>query len=456
MTALIAAGATVTATSVTASAVTTSDWPAYLGGQAHSSYNATQTTVTPANAATLVRKWQFAGDRPTVAGQPAATFISSPVVADGAVFIGTNAGWFYKLDETTGAVLAKVFIGYRPRLTCSAAGFAATATVAADPSDGQDTVYVAAPNGYLYAFRAANLGVRWRSAIAYPSATVSDFYDWSSPTVANGKIYVGVSSECDNPLVRGGVVGFDQATGHRFALFSTVSNGTLGGSVWSSVAVDTDGYVYATTGNPQDGASQLHYSESIVKLDGATLKPVASFTVPEAERTADGDFGGSPTIFGPDVGACNKNGRYYALNRSTMQLVWEQRMGAASKSSTPAQCSSAAVYDGKYLYFAGPAATIKGVAYRGTIRRINPVTGNFLWQTGLPNGVIGPASMDGGGVIAVGTYDNSATPNATYLVNAANGAMLRTLVPGADFAQTAFADGWLFAAEGTSLSAWGP
>ena len=455
MIAAVTAGATLAATSVTASAVTASDWPAYLGGAAHSSYNPTQTAVTPANAAALVREWQFTGDPPTVAGQPAATFISSPVVADGAVFIGTNAGWFYKIDETTGAVLAKVFIGYRPELTCSAAGFAATATVAADPSDGQDTVYVAAPNGYLYAFRASNLGVRWRAVIAYPSATVSDFYDWSSPTVANGKIYVGVSSECDNPLVRGGVVGFDQATGHRFAFFPAVSNGTLGGSVWSSVAVDPDGYVYATTGNPQDGASQLYYSESIVKLDGATLKPVSSFVVPEAERTADGDFGGSPTIFGADVGACNKNGRYYALNRSTMQLVWEQRMGAASKSSTPASAVRRGIRR-EVPVLRLPAASIKGVPYLGTIRRINPVTGAFQWQTGLPNGVIGPVSLDGGGVIAVGTYDNSTTPNATYLVNAATGAILRTLVAGADFAQTAFADGWLFTAEGKTLSAWGP
>ena len=44
-----------------------------------------------------------------------------------------------------------------------------------------------------------------------------------------------------------------------------------------------------------------------------------------------------------------------------------------------------------------------------------------MWQTGLPNSVIGSPSLNGGGVIAVGTYDFTATPNAVYVINAANG-----------------------------------
>jgi outer membrane protein assembly factor BamB len=438
-----------------ASAVTTYDWPAYLAGPAHWSYNATQTAITPASASKLVLKWHFAGDQPTLAGQPSAAFISSPVVADGAVFIGSNAGWFYKLKASSGAVLARVFIGYRPRLTCEPRGFAATATVAADPSDGRDTVYIAAPDGFLYAFRASDLSVKWRSVIAIPSAAVSDYYDWSSPTVANGKIYVGVSSACDKPLIRGGVAGYDQATGKRFARFYSVPRGDVGGSVWSSVAVDAQGFVYATTGNPQSGLSQPYYSESIVKLDPRTLQPVGAFTVPRSQRTGDGDFGGSPTIFGPYVGACNKNGIYYALSRSTMTVAWQRRLGARSSSTTPAQCSSEAIYDGKHLFFGGPATTIKGVSYRGSIRQLNPATGGFVWQTGLPDGVIGGPTMDGGGVIAVGTYDKSAVPNAVYLVSAATGTIIRRLIIGYDFAQSTFAVSRLFTAKGTGVYAWG-
>jgi outer membrane protein assembly factor BamB len=444
-------GAAVPATAITAS----TDWSAYLYGPDHSSYDPNQTAITTSNAASLTRKWHFAPSDPLVSGQPSG-FFASPTVADGAIFIGSESGWFYKLSESTGAVLAKVFIGYEAHLTCFQRGFTSTATVAVDPSDGQDTVYVAAADGYLYAFRPSDLSVKWRSVIAIPSTTVNDYYDWSSPTVANGKIYIGISSNCDKPLVPGGVAGYDQATGTQFARFFSLPTGDVGGSVWSSVAVDSAGYVYASTGNPQSGLSQPYYSESIVKLDPNTLQPLGKFTVPSTERTGDGDFGGSPTIFGNDVGACNKNGIYYALNRATMTLDWERRMGAKSSSTTPAQCSSEAVYDGSYLYFGGPATTINGVSYAGSIRKIDPATGNFIWQTGLPNGVIGPSSLDGAGVLVTGTLDNTATTNRTYLVNAATGQILRNLIAGWYFAQATFADGWLFVAKGSGVYAYGP
>jgi outer membrane protein assembly factor BamB len=136
-----------------------------------------------------------------------------------------------------------VFIGYQHTKTCYRRGFIDTATVAADPRTHQDTVYVGGPNGYLYALSAANLALKWKSAIAIPSASVSDYFQWSSPTVAHGRIYIGVASNCDSPLVRGGLIGYGQATGHKFAEFHTVPKGDLGGSVWSSAAVGPDGDV---------------------------------------------------------------------------------------------------------------------------------------------------------------------------------------------------------------------
>jgi outer membrane protein assembly factor BamB len=439
-----------------AATVSPTDWPAYLDGVSHSSFNAADTAITPANASTLKKKWHWRGDAATMPGQPGPALFSSPTVADGAVFIGANNGYFYKLDETTGAVLAKVFIGYQPKLTCAARGFISSATVAADPATGQDTVYVAGADGYLYALNASNLSVVWRSVIDIPSNTVNDYFDWSSPTVANGKIYVGSASHCDKPLTRGDLVGFDQATGSEFARFFTVPSGILGGGIWSSAAVDSDGYVYITTGSQPKNTTQRYYSVSIVKLNGSTLNPVGSFTVPNSQLGGDGDFGGSPTIFGSDVGACDKNGIYYALNRATMAVDWETRIGAKSSSAGPAQCSAAAIYDGTYLYMAGDATTVGGVAYRGSVLRMDPGTGAILWQTGLPNSVIGSPTMNGGGVIGVGTYDSSTVPNAEYLVNSSTGQIIRTLATGGnDFAQNVFANGYVFVANvGQGLNAY--
>jgi hypothetical protein len=58
-------------------------------------------------------------------------------------------------------------------------------------------------------------------------------------------------------------------------------------------------------------------------------------------------------------------------------------------------------------------------------------------------------------VLAVGTYDEQPTPNATYLLNAANGRILRNLVTGGDFAQSVFAENWLFVANQYGVTAWG-
>jgi outer membrane protein assembly factor BamB len=426
---------------IPASAATVEDWPAYLNGPMHSSYNAAETAIKPANVAGLTQQWHHA---------PRGYFLSSPTVADGAVFIASYTGWFYKLSQATGAVLDKVFIGHQPQKTCSALGVVDTATVAADPTDHQDTVYVGGADGYLYAFSASDLSLKWKSVVAIPSTKISDYFDWSSPTVANGKIYIGVASGCDRPLIRGAVIGYSQASGKKLAEFYTVPKGTVGGSVWSSVAV-AGGEVYATTGNGPTSVPRLAYSESIIKLNPDTLKPLGSFQVPASQVTADGDFGGSPTIFGRYVGACNKNGIYYALNQSTMTLAWEKRIGGLNS-----QCVAAAVYNGTYLYFGGPGVTIGGKAYLGSVQERNPSDGRLRWETGLPNAVIGSPTMDGGGVLTAGTYDTSKTPNATYLVNAANGRIVRTLINGTDFAQSVFAGGWLFTANGTGVYAWGP
>jgi outer membrane protein assembly factor BamB len=429
---------------VPARAAPDTDWPGYLYGPAHTSDNRADAAITPAKVKDLAREWHFPG-----------RFLASPTVADGDLFIGSASGWFYELDATTGAQLAKIFLGHQRRIKCPARGFVSTPTVAADPSDGQDTVYTAAPDGYLYALRAAGLSVNWRAVIAIPSNRANNYFQWSSPTVANGDIYVGISSNCDRPLIRGGVAGYDQATGHRFATFHSVPKGRVGGSVWTSVAVDRAGYVYAATGNPR--GRRPHLAVSIVKLNPHTLRAAGHFTVPKSQRTHDNDFGGSPTIWGGRVGACNHNGIYYAVNRSTMALAWSRRIGVRiGPGVVPAQCAAGAVFDGTYLYIAGPATTIHGKTYRGSIRRLSRRTGKFRWQTGLPNGVIGTPSMNGGGILAVGTDGTGArTPNAVYLINSATGKILRALRGGHfHFAQTTFANGWMYTADGTGVYGW--
>lgn len=440
-----------------AGAVGPADWPAYLAGPAHTSDNVAQTAITPANAGSLVRQWSFVGDPATQPGQPGAAYNASPTVADGAVFIGSRTGWFYKLNETTGQELARVFIGFQPHLTCTAGGIISTATVARDPSDGQDTVYVGGPDGYLYALRASDLSVKWRSVVAIPSTKVSDYFQWSSPTVLGGRVYIGVSSHCDNPLVRSGVISFSQATGKVAARYFDVPSGVVGGSVWSSAAARAP-YVFLSTGNGVDGARRLYGTESVIELRASSLAKVASFRPPASQRLFDTDFGASPALFGSLVGACNKNGIFYALHVPSMELAWERRVAASPGQTGGARCIASPAYDGKHLYVAATVTTVNGKSYAGSVRELNPVTGKVLWQTGLPNGVLGAPTLDGAGVLAVGTYGVRTTaPNALYLISARTGKILGTMpTTSPNFAQRVFAGGWLFTANHGGVSAWAP
>ena len=84
---------------------------------------------------------------------------------------------------------------------------------------------MAGADGFLYALKAATGavcgGAWWRG----PSATVNDYFNWSSPTVVNGHVYVGVSSQCDKPLVVGGLKEYDQATGALLSFYQTNPGG---------------------------------------------------------------------------------------------------------------------------------------------------------------------------------------------------------------------------------------
>lgn len=423
------------------------DWPAYLDGPSHDSYAESEASITPTNASGLRERWSFTGG---------GGYLSSPTAFNRAVYVGANNGWLYELSAASGSVVAKIFLGTVDVTSCPPppTGMVSTVTVAIDPRTKQPTVYASGANGYLYALSASNLAVRWRAVIAIPSKITNNYFDWSSPTVANGRIYVGVSSNCDSPLVRGGLISIDQATGRRLGEFYTVPKGQVGGSIWSSAAVGANGDVYASTGNGPlgTGAQQLlGDSESVIKLS-STLRFLSRFQVPASEEGFDTDFGASPVLFGSYVGACNKNGVFYALRQSTMRLAWKRTVSGPAGGNE--ECIATPAWNGRHLFLVTPSTTIGSSTYAGSVQERDP-NGALVWVTGLPNALDGSPTLDGGGVLAVGTYDVRPTPNATYLVNAANGRVLRNLVTGGDFAQSVFAESWLFTANQNGVAAWG-
>ncbi len=404
-----------------ASADNSVNWPAYLFGNEHSSFNAAATAITTSNVASLAQAWSFVPP-----GHLGGQIYSSPVVYEGNVYFGSDNGSFYDLSETTGAVIWSHMTKQQPLLTCNwpeqPQGFVSTATIAPDPLTGDPTVYVAAPDGYLYAWNAISGTQLWRSVIAIPSKKVNNYFNWSSPTVANGTIYVGVASGCDFPLVRGGEKSYSQTSGQKLATFRSNRAGDLGGDIWSSTLVTEDGSVYVDTGNQATNGA-IGRSDSIIRLDPHTLKEKDIFTIPPAQQVGDGDFGSSPTTWTASlggvptqmVGACNKNGLFYALRASALSAgpAWTDSLGTAPQQvGYLSLCSSSAVWDQNttQLFLSGNLTTIGGTVYKGSVQQVNPATGTPVWQTGLPGAVLGTPTLDGSGVLAVATCDYSGIP----------------------------------------------
>jgi outer membrane protein assembly factor BamB len=452
------------AAGATRQAASNLDWPQFLHDPQHSSVSPAA-AFTPSNAASAHKVWHW--QPPTITGKAAPVLDASPTVVAGRVYIGAQSGGFYALDESTGTVAWSRQLDTRPAVICVPRGITSTATVLPDPVTGTRTVYVSGAR-YLYALNAATGATAWKTEIGPPDTSVPDaYYNWSSPTVVAGHIYVGLASGCDKPLIRGGVVELDQHTGQVLHTWHSVPAGSIGGSVWSTVAASASGSnLWVSTGNECDqtintcpSGNQIGHSLSIVHLSGS-LKLLQAWQAPgTAGHGHDWDFGSSPTLFTSTstfaVGACNKNGRFYALagNPLGSKPLWTAEIAAPD--GTSGECIASAVWNkaGGALYAGGGHTTIRGTSYGGSIDKINPATGAYVWQRGLPCRVIGTPTLDSAGVLAVGTFWCAApnTPGA-YLINAATGAVLTTLPVGSSrvFGQPVFAQGTLFVATETN------
>jgi len=208
---------------------------------------------------------------------------------------------------------------------------------------------------------------------------------------------------------------------------------THGGSIWSSPVLLPNGDIVVTTGNGY-GSGQPLYDESIVRLDPNTLGVLDHWHVPAAQRSKDSDFGAPPTVWTAKisgirtrmVGACNKNGIFYAFAQNHLSAgpVWQAQITVPYPGGAM-ECNSAAVYDGNQLIIGGGAdTTINGTTYPGSVQSLNPATGTPNRQDGLSGRIVGTPTEDGGGVVAAQTFSSTDKSLGVYLLNAATGASL--------------------------------
>lgn len=405
-----------------------SDWPTYLGGPERDSAATGEQVIEPPGAAHLVVLWNYSAPAPIQ---------SQPVEAGGTLYFGSQDGFEYAVNATSGAFLWKSFLGQDVNDSgCAPHVLGVTSTASVVGS----TVYVDGGYPYLYALSTANGSVEWRSPIG--GSTSLGFYDWSSPLIFQGFAYVGIASDCDHPLVAAGLVKVSLADHSEVAYFNTSQPAVAGSSIWGSPSINpATNTVYVTTGNPL-GSTPTNYSESVLALNASTLALEASWQVPAAAGPGDSDFGVTPTLFTPTGGfpmvtAANKNGYLYAFYQGNLTLAWQQRI--CCQQDEDDHFSTA--WGGGYVYAVGAETSIAGITFNSSVRALDPTNGTVVWKDGFTQtsyyGYAAPLYVNGMLVVADG--------DSLILINARTGAVLAEYaVGGQTQAAASLARGELF------------
>jgi outer membrane protein assembly factor BamB len=366
-------------------AATQTDWLTYQHDNARSGFQPSDPAINGSTVGTLAPKWIFRAND---------TVSSQAIAANGLIYWGSWDGLEHATNPSTGADVWTTYLGDETKADCSPPhlGVASTATVAPIKINGKmkPVLFVGGGNGSYYALDASTGKIIWSKSFGSPQ---QGYFMWSSPALYNGSIYIGISSIGDCPLVPGQLVKLNASSGAQQAIFSATPPGCPGAGIWTSPTIDeSTGDVYVSTGTDGGGfcGQSEPYAQAMLQLT-KNLSLISSWKPSQSEQIIDGDFGGTPTLFSATingvtrklVGAANKNGIFYAFNRSNVGggPVWESQ-----PISTDDDTIASSAWDGNSLYVAGHDTVINGTSCESNIRSINPSTGAFIWSDCLSGG----------------------------------------------------------------------
>ncbi len=429
---------------------------------------ASESKLTPANAGTLKKNWEF-----VTGGDVSAT----PSVDERSVYFPDWAGNLYRVDAKTGTER------WRKQIKSYISPTIRTTFARASPAIAGNTLIIGTQQGspkfgaYVLAINKVNGELLWKTQVDnHPDAIITQ-----SAVVYGNKVYVGVSSQEEGSAAfipgyqccsfRGSMVCLDAATGKvLWQTFMTPDvDGFSGNAIWGSTPVidPKRNAVYVTTGNnytvpqaildivAQGGSSEAvrarimnvpgskeNYFDALVAMDLSTGKvkwaksvlPFDAWTVgclfeggancPE-NAGPDYDFGQGPALFTVGsgasrrdlLGAGQKSGIYWVVNPDNGANVWSTQVGPGG---TLGGLQWGSAVDGKQIYTAvsnndftghtmtkGPGAgsQVKG----GFWAALDAATGAVKWENAAAN----PP--------AFGPYPEGAVAVNTGMVTVANG-----------------------------------
>ena len=343
-------------------------WPAYGGDHGSTKYSPLdQIDAETVERLGVVWRWDspdnavVTDNRTTLPTLPAA-FKSTPVLADGVLYIKTSMSQAVAIDAATGETLWVFDPGswedWRPANT----GYNSRGV--AYWSDGQDArIFLPTGNAYLWAIDArtgrpiadfgADGAIDATQGLRRPIPR-EDYQLMSAPIVVGDVVVIG-SVIMDRPQSRldapGDVRGFDVRTGEELWEFHTVPQpGEFGNETWEDgsweysgatnawgmLTADPElGYVYLPIGTPTNDYYGGHrhgdnvFAESIVCVDAATGERVWHFQFIH-HGLWDYDATAAPTLVDIEVdgrpikavAVVTKQGYTYVFDRVTGEPVW--------------------------------------------------------------------------------------------------------------------------------------
>ncbi|HLB99713.1 MAG TPA: PQQ-binding-like beta-propeller repeat protein [Candidatus Bathyarchaeia archaeon] len=246
------------------------DWPMWRADSAHSS-------TAPEGPSNLTLAWKF---------KTKGAVISSPSVADGIVYVGSQDKNIYALGAWSGNLIWK---------------FTTLSAIESSPAVANGKVFTGGDDGNVYSLDAYSGNLLWKTFVngnlpyTYGSLVLK-----SSPAAVGDRVYIG------------------SLDGYLYAL--NANNGNIEwktkteGPILSSPAV-TNGAVYFTAEEPTVGA--------LYKLDANTGAIIWKQQLPyEYQFTGGTEMMGSPSVAAGMVFASSNLRTYYGINETTGDIVW--------------------------------------------------------------------------------------------------------------------------------------
>lgn len=365
--------------------MTTVTLSTYLNDSERDGYYRADTTLTPGRVPRLATKW-VDNVRSVISDQP--------VTYAGVVFFGAWNGYEYAVKASNGKSLWRSYLGrtitpLKQGCSPAVAGVASTATVA--NVDGSLHVITGTGNGKIASLDLATGKIAWQTRVA----PILGGFEWSSPAVFGGSVYIGVSSFGDCPLVPGKMVMLNAKTGvieHEFT--TPLPKGCSGDGMWSSPAIDPQRHeLYITTGNANTSGGKNCYSafaDALLAFGTSRVQLEGRWQIPKRLEFLNADFGATPTLFTARVGgknldlvgAASKDGVFYALRRGNLRAgpVWTASVANSGDCPDCGEGSiSPAAFDGTNLYVAGGRTSIDAKPCNGSLRALDPATGKTRW-----------------------------------------------------------------------------